>query len=120
MKPESFVELFEEAKKRDDYWVADAIYHFTEELYQLAEKEKVSNTELARRLGTTPAYITKIFRGDVNFTIETMVRLARVLGAKLHLHLGPGEKEEQLPLVLKTNHRKRSTRIKSLSNEPKP
>ncbi len=89
MKPESFAQLYEEAKKQDAYWVADAIYTFTEELHGLAEVGKVSRGELARRLGVSPAYITKIFRGDVNFTIDTMVRLAHRVGARLHLHLAP-------------------------------
>jgi hypothetical protein len=40
-------------------------------------------------MDVSPAYITKIFRGDVNFTIETMVKLARRVGARLHLHLIP-------------------------------
>jgi transcriptional regulator with XRE-family HTH domain len=89
MKPKSFAKLFEEAKKRDSYWVANAIYTFTEELHNLAENENISRTELARRMEVSPAYITKIFRGDVNFTIDTMVRLARRVGARLHLHLVP-------------------------------
>ena len=93
MKPNSFAQLFQEAKKRDAYWVADAIYTFTEELHQIAEKEGLSRSELARRLGVSPAYITKLFRGDVNFTIETMVRLARAVGGSLHLHLAPHEQK---------------------------
>jgi transcriptional regulator with XRE-family HTH domain len=91
MKAKSFEGLFEEAKKHDGYWVADAIYTFTEELHKLAEKENISRTELARRMEVSPAYITKIFRGDVNFTIDTMVRLARRVGARLYLHLVPEE-----------------------------
>lgn len=89
MKVKSFAKLVEEAKERDAYWVADAIYTFTEELYKMAENENISRAELARRLGVSPAYITKIFRGDVNFTIDTMVRLARRVGARLHLRLAP-------------------------------
>src|SRR5271157_5898640 len=93
MKPKSFAKLFEEAKKRDTYWVANAIYTFTEELHKQAEKENISRTELARRMEVSPAYITKIFRGDVNFTIDTMVRLARRVGARLQLHLAPDTQE---------------------------
>lgn len=93
MKADSFTQLFEEAKKQDAFWVADAIYTFTEELHRMAESEGVSRSELARRLGTSPAYITKIFRGDGNFTVESMVRLARAVGGRLHLHLAPEEHE---------------------------
>jgi plasmid maintenance system antidote protein VapI len=93
MKIKSFTKLFEEAKKRDAYWVADAIYTFTEELHNLAEHGNINRTELARRLGVSPAYITKLFRGNANFTIESMVRLARAVGARLHLHLAPEAQE---------------------------
>jgi len=89
----SFAELFAEAKQRDAYWVADAIYTFTEELHKRAEAKGLSRADLARRLGVSPAYITKVFRGDVNFTVETMVRLARAVGGKLHLHLAPKEQK---------------------------
>ncbi len=85
----SFAELLTEAKQRDAYWVAEATYTFTEELHKLAEQKGLGRADLARLLGVSPAYITKVFRGDVNFTVETMVRLARAVGGKLHLHLTP-------------------------------
>jgi transcriptional regulator with XRE-family HTH domain len=93
MQHKSFAKLFEEARKRDPYWIAKAIYIFTEDLHKLAENENISRAELARRLGVSPAYITKLFRGNANFTIGTMVRLARAVKARLHLHLTPDGKE---------------------------
>jgi len=93
MKNKSFAKLVEQAKKRDAYWLADTIYTFTEELHKLAENANISRAELARRLGVSPAYITKLFRGNANFTIGTMVRLTHAVGARLHLHLAP-QKEE--------------------------
>jgi transcriptional regulator with XRE-family HTH domain len=92
----SFAKLLEEAKKRDAYWVADAIYTFTKELHQLTENKGLSRDELACLTGFSPAYITRIFRGDVNLNIHTMVRLARCVGARLHLHLVP-EGDEASP-----------------------
>ena len=89
MKVKSFDELYKERKQKDAYWVADAIYSFTEELNRLAAIEGISRAELARRLGTSAAYISKVFRGDVNFTVESMVRLARAVGARVHIHLAP-------------------------------
>lgn len=87
----SFAQLLSEAQKRDSYWVARAISTFTEAIHKLAEQGNISRAELARRLGTSPAYITKIFRGNVNFTVESMVRLARALGGELHLGVTPQE-----------------------------
>ena len=44
------------------------------------QENKISRVELAKRLGSSPAYITKVLRGDINFTVETMVRLAKAVG----------------------------------------
>ena len=35
----------------------------------------------------SPAYITKLFRGPTNLSIETLTKLADALGCKVHLHL---------------------------------
>jgi len=83
----SFKNLFAEAKKRDSYWVEHAILEFTSELYLLMKSKGVTKSELASLLGTSPAYITKVFRGNANFTIETMVKLTRALGGRFHTHV---------------------------------
>jgi transcriptional regulator with XRE-family HTH domain len=90
MKPQSFAELFKQAEEHEDYWLAGAILEFTEAVVREMERQDISRTELARRLGTTPAYVTKILRGKVNFTLATMMRLARALSSEMHVQLiGP-------------------------------
>lgn len=90
MKPRTFPELFQEAERHEDYWVAGAILEFTEGVVREMERQGITRTELAQRLGATPAYVTKILRGKVNFTLATMVRLARALDAELLVQLaGP-------------------------------
>jgi antitoxin component HigA of HigAB toxin-antitoxin module len=80
MKKKSFKELLNEAKEQDTYWIGSAILDFTEGLYKMMEANGVSRSDLARRLGVSPAYITKVLRGNVNFTIDSMVRLVRAAG----------------------------------------
>lgn len=82
-----FQRLFERATARNEYWIARAKLNFNEELARLMAAEDVSRAELARRLATSPAYVTKILRGDANFTLSSMVRIARALGAELRVHL---------------------------------
>ncbi|MHB8835632.1 MAG: helix-turn-helix domain-containing protein [Candidatus Methylomirabilia bacterium] len=84
-----FKALFEDARRRDAFHVEEAILQFTSDLHQLMKNRGLNKAELARVLGTTPAYITKIFRGDANFTIESMIRLSRALGGHLHIELKP-------------------------------
>ncbi len=95
MKKKSFKELFDQAKRRDTYWVASLILDFTEALHKIMEANEVSRSELARRLGVSPAYITKVLRGNVNFTLDSMVRLVRAVGGRsaFRLHLKLRRKE---------------------------
>ncbi len=90
MKSRTFPELFEEAERHEDYWVAGAILELTEDVVREMERQGITRTELAQRLGITPAYVTKTLRGQVCFSLATMVRLARALDAELRVQIaGP-------------------------------
>ena len=89
MKKESFKELFKEGKERKTYWVGSLILDFTEGLHKIMEANGVSRSELARRLGVSPAYITKVLSGNVNFTLDSMVRLVRAAGGEVSLQVAP-------------------------------
>jgi transcriptional regulator with XRE-family HTH domain len=93
MKKKSFRELYEGARKSEEYWNARAKLDFTESIYQLMEARGMKKADLAKKIGKTPAYITKVFRGNANFTLETMVRLARALGGNLTIGVKKEEKE---------------------------
>jgi transcriptional regulator with XRE-family HTH domain len=79
--------LFDEAESDANYWLAGPVLEFSDELCQLMEEKKVSRAELARRIGTSRAYITKLLGGGANFTLLTMVRLAMALDGALHVHI---------------------------------
>jgi len=87
MATKSFTTLFKEARVKDSFWAETAILEFTSELYAAMERGGHTKADLARALGTSQAYITKVFRGDANFTIDSMVRLTRTLGYRLHIHI---------------------------------
>lgn len=91
MTKPSFRELFEGAQRGLPYLTDGAILDFTEELCRVMEIEEVSRGELARRLATSPAYVTKILRGRTNFTLASMVRVAQALGCELRVHLAPAK-----------------------------
>lgn len=89
MKKLDFKGLFTEARKDHAYWVEGAILEFTEDMARCMEEQGVSRSELARRIGTSPAYVTKILRGTTNFTLDTMVKVARALDCEFRCHLQP-------------------------------
>ena len=69
------------AKKRDNYWIEDAKIEFALSFEHFLDKSGMNKAELAKRLDVSPAYISKVLRGDANVTIETMVKLIRAVGA---------------------------------------
>ena len=84
---ERYRRFSERARTSPDYWHEIPVVEFTEDLWRLMEEQKVSRAELARRIGTSRAYITKLLGGDANFTLMTMVKLAMALGGAVHVHI---------------------------------
>jgi transcriptional regulator with XRE-family HTH domain len=62
---------------------------FSEEMGKAMEARGITNAELARRLGVSRAYITRIFHLNFNPTIETMLKIAIALNADLTIQLKP-------------------------------
>ena len=48
----------------------------------------LGNAELARRMGTTPAYITRLFQTSANLSLHTMTRLASAVGGSVQVQVG--------------------------------
>ena len=94
MTGRSFKQLFEAAERRPEYWEEGAILDFTEALYDAMQRQGVTRAELARRLGTSQAYITRVLSGNANFTLKTMTKLAHALGMQLDVGLSAQERTE--------------------------
>lgn len=83
VKDKAFEKALRECKATPEYDLERIKIEITESLVQAMADAGVSNAQLAERLGTSRAYITKILQGDVNFTLQTLVRISRALGATL-------------------------------------
>ncbi len=94
-KYSSFADLWTAAENDDAYWTEKNILDFTTKLYQLMKHRKVTKKELAQRLGTSQAYITKIFRGNANFTLASMTKLVLALDGKIEVQVVPKEEQVQ-------------------------
>lgn len=86
---ERFNKLLEQSKQSPEFRTEKAILGLTEEILSQMERQNVSRTELARRLGKNPAFVTKLLRGDNNFTFDTVVRIARTLEMEFVPHMMP-------------------------------
>lgn len=102
-----------DAERDPAYWAEGAWLRFTEELLALMTAQNVTRAELARRVGVSPAYITKVFRGTVNLTLETMSKLALAVGASVRLHVAPTHRRtswHDVPLAKEREEGKRHKR----------
>jgi transcriptional regulator with XRE-family HTH domain len=108
-------EFIAAAERKPAYWAEGAWLRFTEELLALMTAQNVTRTELARRVGVSPAYITKVFRGTVNLTLETMSKLALAVGASVRLHVAPTNQRTSWQDVAITKGRQDGARLKRAS-----
>ena len=106
MTKKSFAALFEAAERHDEYWTELAIIEFTEALSRWMEEKNVSQAELAIAVGVSQPYISKVLKGNVNFTLATMTKLAQALGARVRVQLTPHGGSFPRPLVAR--HRERA------------
>jgi transcriptional regulator with XRE-family HTH domain len=84
-----YEEITKEFDNDPNYWAEGLKLDFAEEVGRLMEEQKVSRAELARRLGTSPAYITKILHWTANLTLTSMSKIALAFGSRVHLNLAP-------------------------------
>jgi plasmid maintenance system antidote protein VapI len=86
---ERFAGLLQRAESTDAYQVDRLKVEISERIYNVMKEQGVSNAELARRLGKSRAYVTKLLRGTTNFTLESLVRIGRALSCEVELELLP-------------------------------
>jgi hypothetical protein len=87
MNIERYERMFREAEADADYWYAIPATEFVEDVLRRMAEQRVTRAELARRLGTTRANVTKLLRASGNFKLITMVKVAMALDGALHTHI---------------------------------
>src|SRR4051812_27215176 len=86
MSADSYSAMLAEARQSVDYWQDVAQTDFAREMHRRMKDGGVSPTELARRMGTSKAYVSQLLDGG-NFTLLTMVKIAMALGSVVRIHL---------------------------------
>lgn len=96
-KPASwFAEMTEGYERDPEFLLQDAKLAFAEQLEELLERRHLSRADLARRLGTSRAYVTRVLRAEFNLTLETIIRIGLALDARFVLGLKPALRESKL------------------------
>ena len=74
---------------RKEYEEADAEYTIIETLIRARNGAKLSQAELARRIGTTQSAIARLESGSLSPSLSTLRRYAAATGTRLHMELLP-------------------------------
>ncbi len=84
-----FIEANQHTPEYELEWLLLDIH---EAVWAAMQARGVSRAELAERLGTSRAYITKLLEGQENMTVKTLVRVANALEMKVGMKLVPRER----------------------------
>ena len=80
----TFAEIYESMKGKLEYQVEELSLAFTESvLLRMEELEDMTGADLADRMGASKPYVSKLLKGKSNFTLETLVKLARALECRI-------------------------------------
>lgn len=103
-----FEEQLDKFKDDVEFLTEKVILDFTEQVVACMEKRGINRAELAKRLGVSKAFITKLLNGNPNLTIKTMVSLAKTLDCDLNIGLNisptkrPGVSKKQSGQVVQS------------------
>lgn len=75
----SIFEILERARRHPEYEAEGLKLKVADALITLMDERGISRSELARKAGTSPAYITKVLRGYENLSLETLAKFAFAL-----------------------------------------
>lgn len=89
-----------------------------EELLTLMEEKGITRGELAKRMEVQPSRVTSMLTGTNNFTIETLVRAGRAVGADIELHFVPMKKDKTQGQTAKPRAEEES--ISKVAEDPTP
>jgi transcriptional regulator with XRE-family HTH domain len=82
MNSKEYAEFLESCTDDPVFVTEGLLIEFTEQICYWMEEKKISRSELARRLGKSRAYVTRILKGNSNFTIGSLAKVAIALGVE--------------------------------------
>jgi transcriptional regulator with XRE-family HTH domain len=77
-----FDQAIEELQDDVDFLTEEAALHLVSEIRRVMEEAGVTQAELARRIGKSRAYVSRVLNYNPNMTLRSLVVLAHALEAK--------------------------------------
>jgi transcriptional regulator with XRE-family HTH domain len=89
---DKFKKLTEKLENKPEYKYEGLLFEFVEQVLEIMEREQLSRTDLAKKLGCSNAYITKLFKGNQNLTLRKIFEIADALGCSFNFAIKPVQK----------------------------
>jgi transcriptional regulator with XRE-family HTH domain len=82
-----YAKLVSRVKKSVDYSAQAAMRDFVRDLIHRMDRQGMTQSKLAEVIDASPAYVSKVMRGEANFTLETMTKLAMATDGRLRVQI---------------------------------
>jgi transcriptional regulator with XRE-family HTH domain len=96
MTPRNFQDLVHRIRKSEKYDQEVLRAQISDQISCLMSANGITKAELAKRLKTSRSYVTKILQGNANFTLDSLVQIARVLDCKYVPFFVPSSEWKQI------------------------
>jgi hypothetical protein len=88
--PQTWMERELEQYERSPDFVAEGLaIGLIEEMLEMMEDENISQAEMARLMGVSPAYLSRILNAPPNLTLRSIAQIALALNTRPHVSLRP-------------------------------
>lgn len=84
---ESVQELKEQVRSRPEYVAEKYFGDITEQLAAYMEKNGITKSELADKMGVSPSQVSQFFNSNSNVTLLTLAKIAKALEVSWHIKL---------------------------------
>jgi len=86
-----FADLFESSSQEDEirHEARVIMYRFMSEVERLIDEKNINKKELASLIGTSPSYITQLFKGNKLLNLETAAKFQRAFNIKFDIKAYP-------------------------------
>ncbi len=94
----SFSDMYDSIDESDKLLLETRIlmYRFLSEIEKIGVERGLNHKDLAKLIGTSPSYITQLFRGKKIINLNTLVKFQKALGFKFRIEAEiPGRKVEK-------------------------
>ena len=78
---------FTDKNEEVEHEAAMIMFQFLSEITKVMEDKKISKKDLAKIIGTSPSYITQLFRGDKLINFKTLAKIQRGLDTKFEVKI---------------------------------